>query len=213
MARIDKTKLDITKTNRAIDELLQVTHNPRHRFMLQAFYRHRFLEIAGRFTEIFAPDMTVEHPVYHFNYSGIVTTLEGADAVKGLYGHWAVTHQSIFYVEREQIAVADNYVASVGDFYQQVLGKALAANGIKVDDENAYFLYKVYGTQQIWPYDDRCRLVGEDVWETSPALSEVIKLDPADVVTTEQASAMLKPLIKPLPTFDEAVMGRARSAA
>jgi hypothetical protein len=213
MARIDKTKMDITRTNAAIDALLRVTDNPRHRFMLQAFHRHRFLEIAGRYAEIFAPDMTVERPVYHFNYAGILTTLEGADAVKGLYGHWAQTHQSIFYVEREQIAVADNYVASVGDFYQQVLGKSLATNGIKVDDENAYYLYKVYGTQQIWPYDDRCRLVGEDVWETGPALSEVIKLDPADVVTTEQAAAMLNPLIKSLPKFDEAVMGRARRTA
>ena len=181
--------------------------------MLQAFYRHRFLEIAGRYQEIFSPDMTVERPVYNFNYAGLVTQLVGADAVKGLYGHWAPTHQSIFYVEREQIAVADNYVATVADAYQQVLGTSLAANGIKVDDENAYYLYKTYGLQQIWPYDDRCRLVGEDVWETSPKRSEVIKLDPADVITTEQAAALLNPLIKPLPAFDEAVMGRARSAA
>ena len=193
MARNDKTKLDITKTNAAIDELLRVTHNPRHRYMLQAFYRHRFLEMAGRYLEIFEPDMTVDHPVYHFNYSGILTTLEGADAVKGLYGHWAKGHESIFYVEREQIAVADNYVASVGDFYQQKLGRSLAEGGIKVDDENAYYLYKVYGVQQIWPYDDRCRLVGEDVWETTPGRSEVIKLDPADVLTTEQAATLLNP--------------------
>ena len=110
--------------------------------MLETFHRHRFLEIAGRFEEIFAPDMTVDAPVYHFNYAGIVTTLEGAESVKGLYGHWAQTHQSIFYAEREQIAVADNYIASVADIYQQVLGKSLAANGIKVDDDNAYYLYK-----------------------------------------------------------------------
>jgi hypothetical protein len=213
MARLDKTKFDITKLNDAIDRLLAVTTNPRHRFLLQAFYRHRFLEVAGRYQEIFAPDMTVETPVYNFNYSGIVTKLTGAEAVKGLYGMWAQTHQSIFYIEKEQIAVADNYVASVATAYQQVLGKALAANGIKVPDENAYYLYKTYGVQQIWPYDDRCRLVGEDVWETTPAATEVIKLDPADVVTTEQAGKLLDPFIKPLPSFDEAVLGKARVAA
>jgi len=213
MPRIDKTKMDITKTNAAIDELLRVTQNPRHRFMLQAFYRHRFLEIAGRFPEIFAADMTVERPVYNFNYAGIVARLEGADAVKELYGHWTQTHQTIFYAENEQVAVADNYIASVADISQQTLGKSLAANGIKVDDENAYYLYKTYGGQQIWPYDDRCRLIGEDVWETSPKLTEVIKLDPADVMTNQQAAALLNPLIKPLPKFDEAVMGRARFAA
>jgi hypothetical protein len=204
MARIDKSKLVITRLNAAIDDLLKVTHNPRHRFMLQAFSRHRLLEVAGRYQEIFAPEMTVE--------TGIVTTLTGAESVKGLYGYWAQTHQSIFYIEREQVAVADNYIASVATAYQQTLGKALAANGVKVDDENAYYLYKTYGVQQIWPYDDRGRLVGEDVWEAKPELSEVIKLDPEDVMTTEQAAALLNPLIKPLPSFDEAVL-RARSAA
>jgi hypothetical protein len=158
MSRIDKTKFDITRTNDAIDRLLAVTTNLRHRFLLQTFYRHRFLEIAGRYEEIFAPEMTVDAPVYHFNYAGIVTKLTGATAVKGLYGMWAQTHQSIFYVEKEQIAVADDYIASVATAYQQVLGKALAANGIKVDDENAYYLYKTHGVQQVWPYGRRRRL-------------------------------------------------------
>ncbi|MFJ4946821.1 hypothetical protein [Streptomyces sp. NPDC088760] len=66
-------KLDITKTNRAIDRLLEVTENPRHRFMLQAYYRHRYLEIAGRYEEIFAPEVMVENPVYHFHALGIST--------------------------------------------------------------------------------------------------------------------------------------------
>lgn len=34
-------KLDLTKTNQAIERLLEVTENPRHRFMLQAYYRRR----------------------------------------------------------------------------------------------------------------------------------------------------------------------------
>jgi hypothetical protein len=79
-------KLQITKTNDAIDELLKVTTNLRHRFLLQAYYRHRFLEIAGRYEEIFAPDMMVDHPVYHFKALGITETLAGREAVMGLYG-------------------------------------------------------------------------------------------------------------------------------
>lgn len=210
MARLDKTKFDITRTNDAIDKLMLVTQNPRHRFLLQTYYRHRFLEIAGRYQEIFVPEMTVARPVYHFKALGIVATLEGADNVKGLYGHWAQSHQSIFYLETEQIAVADNYIASVSTVYQQTHGKSLADNGIKVDDESAYYLYKVTGIQMIWPYDDQCRMVGEDVWEPNPASSEVIKLDPLDVLTTEQAAVQLNPLIKPLPAYDEATMGIAR---
>ncbi len=41
---------------------------------------------------------------------------------------WAQTHQSIFWVERAEVAVADNFVATVAWGYQQVLGRGLIAN-------------------------------------------------------------------------------------
>jgi hypothetical protein len=212
MPSLDRSIFDITRTNRAIDELLATTTKPRHRYLLQAYYRHRFLEIAGRYEEIFAPDMMVSVPVYNFKYSGIDARLTGADAVKGLYGHWAQTNQAIFYVEKEQVAVADNFVASVSTMIQQILGKSLSERGIKVDDDNAYYLYKTYGAQMVWPYDDQGRLIGEDVWETQPEKSEVIKLDPADVVTTEQANRLLAPLIKPLPSFEATLLSEKAAA-
>ena len=61
----------------------------------------------------------------------------------------------------------------------------------------------------IWPYDDRCRLIGEDVWEYDPSAREFIELAPADVLTSERSGELLEPLIKPLPSFDEAVMAGA----
>jgi len=204
-------KLDITKANLAVERLLQVTENPRHRYLLMDYYRHRFLEIAGRYEEIFAPEMTVESPVYHFHAIGINATLEGQEAVEGLYRAWAQTNQSIFYTDDEQVAVADNFIASVSTFYQQTLGKALIANGIHVDDENAYYTYNAR-VEMIWPYDDRCRLIGEDVWEPDPAKAVITKLNPADVLTTQEAAKLLDPLIKPLPSFDEMVGQKSRRA-
>ena len=99
-------KHDVTKTNIAIDELLKTTHNPRHKFMLLAYYRHRYLELAGRYEEIFAPDMTVEEPAYHVHLASNKIKLVGQDAVKSLYRMWADTNQCIFYAENEQVAVA-----------------------------------------------------------------------------------------------------------
>jgi hypothetical protein len=199
------TRLDITQTNVAIDRLLEVTDNPRHRYLLQAYYRHRFLEIAGRFSEIFAPEMMVRNPVYHFRYAGFSARLEGQEQVKALYEMWAGTHQSIFAVSGEQVAVADNFVATVATGFQQTLGQSLIANGIDVDDPGAYYVYKAR-TQMVWPYDDRGRLVGEDVWEVDPEKAEIYKLDPADVVTTAEAARLLEPLIRPLPAYDETVL-------
>ncbi len=118
-------KHDITRTNLAVERLLETTHNPRHRFMLLAYHRHRYLEIAGRYEEIFAPDMTVETPAYHVSLRSNKVKLEGQDEVKSLYRLWADTNQCIFYTDNEQVAVADNYIASAGKVYQQVSGKTL----------------------------------------------------------------------------------------
>jgi hypothetical protein len=202
-------KLDVTRTNDAIDRLLTVTTNPRHRYLLTTYYRHRYLEIGGRFEEIFAPEMTVAEPVYHFKALGIDTALRGAEAVKGLYRSWAETHQSIFAASDEQVCVSDNYILSVATLHQQVYGKALIASGIRVDDENAHYVYTSV-IQMIWPYDDRCRMIGEDVYEPEPANGRLTKLAPADVMTTQEAGHILAPYIKALPPFDAQIHGKAR---
>jgi len=49
------SKRDITKTNQAVRDLIVGTDDPRHRFLLMAYDRHRNLEMAGRYEEIFAP--------------------------------------------------------------------------------------------------------------------------------------------------------------
>ena len=197
---------DITKINDAVHRLLEQTENPRHRYLLQAYDRHRLLEISGRHAEIFTPQMTVETPVYHFRVFGINQTLRGREAVEGVYAEWARTGQCIMFPADEQIAVADNFIASVTPAgYQQMPGTVLRGLGFDVDDEAATYVYKA-PEQMIWPYDDRGRLIGEDVWETEPESAEIIKLDPADVMTTAQAAELLAPLIQPLPSFEEAVL-------
>ena len=218
-------KFDVTKLNAAVDRQLQVTENPRHRFMLQVYARHRALEVSGRWEEIFAPDMMNPNPEYHFTQAGIHA--RGQDAVKSLYRMWADTDQSIFYVDKEEVAVADHFVASVVEGYQQLSGKslrqakvlkhlphhfseelvakALATKNWKADDDDL-FLYKM-SIEMVWPFDDRGRVSGEDVYEPDPDRSEVQKLDRADVLTTQQAAKLLEPFIKPLPAFNEATMG------
>ena len=172
-------------------------------------------------------------PVYHLHAGGNEIVLRGQDQVKSLYRMWAETNQSIFFVEHEEVAVADHYIASVTTSYQQVSGKglkqskmlshlpsavshkivekALAAKGHKANEDDVY-LYKTIGQQMIWPYDDRGRLIGEDVWEPDPDKAELFKLDPAEVLTTEQSAKLLAPLIQPLPSFDEMVLGKRVAA-
>ncbi|WP_435242085.1 hypothetical protein [Streptomyces cucumeris] len=190
-------RFDITMTNAAVERLIETTDNPRHLYLLHAYNRHRYLEMAGRWEEIFAPEMTVEHPVYHFNVFGISTTLEGADAVKNVYSEWARTGQSIFYAENEKLAVGDNVICSTAVLYQQTPGAVLAAGGAPVDPDATYLVKNL--EHMIWPYDDEGRLRGEDVWEVDESTREIIPLDPSEVLTSSQSAELLAPLIKPLP--------------
>lgn len=200
-------QFDITQTNVAVRRLLEVTENPRHRFLLQTYDRHRNLEMAGRYEEIFAPEMTVEHPVYHFALLGEKLTLDGREQVEAIYREWTETNQCIFYVEDEELAVGDHMIVSRSTMYQQTPGAVLAAAGVDAD-EDATYLAKTREVM-IWPYDDRCRLLGEDVWEYDETAREFIELEPQDVLTAQRSGELLEPLIKPLPLFDERLMAVA----
>ncbi len=206
-SEIDMSTLDLTQQNVAVEKVLANTDNPRHRYLLQAYLRHRYLESAGRWEEILDPSLTVEVPHYRFNLAGQdAFTLTGKDQVGMLYGHWTATDQCIFYVSDEQVAVGDHMVIGRGIGYQQTLGSELAAAGLDVDPEAMYL--KKSQIMMLWPYDDQCRLLGEDVWEFDTAEAGLFKLNPADVLTAEQSRELLDPYIKPLPPFDDSMLPR-----
>ncbi len=205
MADFDMKRLDITKQNVAVEKVLEATVNPRHRYLLQSYLRHRYLESAGRWEEILDPTLTVEHPYYRFSLiSQGRFTLDGRDEVAALYGHWTSTDQCVFYVEDETVAVGDHMIVGRGISYQQTLGSELAAAGVDAA-EDAMYLTKSQ-ICMVWTYDDRCRLIGEDVWEFDNDEHAYIPLEPADVLTAEQAGKLLGPFIKPLPAFDDSLL-------
>jgi hypothetical protein len=198
---------DIRNTNMAVERLLEVTDNPRHRYMLEAYNRHRYLEMAGRYEEIFAPEMTVEHPVYRFDFYGQEVLLGGREQVEAVYREWTETDQCVFYLDSEELAIGDTMIVSRSLLYQQTLGAALVEMGFDADADAMYLA----GTRIVmaWPYDQRCRMIGEDVWEYDTSERRFIKLAPADVLSAERAGELLDPMIKPLPSFDDSLLATA----
>ena len=85
--------------------------------------------MAGRYEEIFAPEMTVEHPVYHFDLFGEKHVLDGREEVMAVYGQWTATDQCVFYVEDEELAVGDRMIVSRASLLQQTPGAVLVASG------------------------------------------------------------------------------------
>jgi hypothetical protein len=194
------SRFDITKTNIAVERLIETTENPRHLYLLHAYNRHRYLEMAGRFEEIFAPGMTVEKPVYHFNMLGKTLTVDGAEVVKSLYREWSETAQCIFYADDEKLAVSDHMIVSTSFIYQQTPGSILVAEGVPAGPDATYLVKTA--EHMIWPYDDQGRLIGEDVWEYDETAREFIQLEPEDVLAVDQSAKLLDPLIKPLPAHN-----------
>jgi hypothetical protein len=172
--------------------------------MLEAYNRHRYLEMAGRYKEIFEPEMTVEHPVYRFDSYGQKLTLDGREQVEAVYREWTETNQCVFYAEFEELAIGDTMIASRSRLHQQTLGAALVEMGIDADAEAMYLASTRIA--MIWPYDARCRMIGEDVWEYETSERRFIRLAPGDVLTAERAGELLGPLIKPLPSFDDSLL-------
>jgi hypothetical protein len=106
----------------------------------------------------------------------------------------------------ERLAVGDNVICSTSRMSQQTPGEVVAATGADVDADATYLVKNV--EHMIWTYDDQGRLVGEDVWEIDESKREIIKLDPAEVLTPQESGKLLEPLIKPLPAFDPLDSGR-----
>ena len=124
-SEIDMSTLDITRQNAAVEKVLEHTDNPRHRYLLQAYLRHRYLESAGRWEEILDPSLTVDVPHYRFNVVGQEPfTVTGKDQVGMLYGHWTATNQCIFYVSDEQVLEPDARQALPGGERRVVHGEA-----------------------------------------------------------------------------------------
>ena len=217
---------DITKINVAIDHLLETTTDPRHRYILMSYARHRALEFSGQYEDVLAEDMMNPHPVYTIRALGVNMLIDGKDEVGALYRNWAETNQCVFYIEDEQVAVADSFVASRLVVYQQIWGGTLIGTKVlshlpkglsrelflemlnirRIPFElHAMYLYRNL-EQWFWPYDDRGRLLGEDVFEVDRSAAEIRKLEPSEVLTAARSKELLAPIIKRLPDFDEYVL-------
>jgi len=92
-------------------ELLERTTEPLHRAILLNFWRHVHLEGSGRFDEIVAPDMMVDHPVYRVTWGAHPAVIEGKDGVVAFYNS---VGNSVLWNSDDRLAVADWGVADAG---------------------------------------------------------------------------------------------------
>ena len=159
-------KYGITETNIEVERLLDKRRRiPRHRYLLTAFARHRYVGDRGALRGASSvPEMTVEQPGVPLQSSSGCrrSSSTGTEALAALYRGWAETDQSIFYGENETVAVGDNMVVSRVIPLPAAAGIRTSRARYRRRQQDAMYLMKA-NIAMIWPYDDNGRMVGEDV--------------------------------------------------
>ena len=164
-------------------KLLDQTTNPLHRAMLLNFWRHVHLEGSGQFDRIVAPDMMVDHPVYRVTWGANPAVIDGTEGVLAFYNS---VGEAVLWNSDDRLAVADWGICDELTFHQLASGSDLRALGYDVDDPEG--LYHVSSRQAfVWPYDERARLAGENLYEDKTSL-RIEQVDPAQGTTPARVS-------------------------
>ncbi|RYE40021.1 MAG: hypothetical protein EOP24_42375 [Hyphomicrobiales bacterium] len=187
-------KFDISMNVKEHDRLLAVLENPRHRRIVENYRRHALLEVMGYWEQIFEPEMTVEVPIYKFNYMGINDTIVGDD-VRKFYKEMAESGRSAIVVTDETIVVGDEGFGTKAYHTQFFTGSVIRELGFEADDPDAWYSFKQL-IISFWPYDENGRMIGE--WGSSVGQPEIEKVDESDVVSVQDARAALEPQLRPL---------------
>ena len=174
-------------------ELLEQTTKPLHRAMLLNFWRHVHLEGAGRFEEIVAEDMMVDEPVYRITWGASPAVITGKESVLSFYRS---VGEAVLWNSDDRLAVADWGICDELTFHQLARGADLQAIGYEVGDPDA--LYHASSRQAfIWPYDERARLIGENLYEDKTSL-EIEEVDPSEAITPARVREIHEELLAKL---------------
>jgi hypothetical protein len=181
----------------ALEKQIANTDNPHHRAILKNYRMHGLLEVAGRYRELLAPEMTVEHPHYRLHEGGGSLILDGMAEVSAFYESLVAANALVMWVGEQDIAVNDNGFSGEVEFNQflpgAMLGESVFSSVQGGDDpEDMYLLTRTLAF--VWPYDRRARLIGEHVFE-DVASRKIVKPDAADVITAARAAELLTPEI------------------
>ena len=205
-------KFDITKRLPEVDAVLARTDNPRHRAILMNYVRHANLEICGLWEGIVAPDMMVEHPVYHFHSAAGLRVIEGMAAVRAEYASYEKLNNTVIYHSEGHLMVDDQGFFTEYVSHRFWPGALLASLGDDIDDPDA--IYLVTHTQMMsWPYDEAARLRAERVYRGSDR--KIAKCKPEEVITMQECRDKLLPTLPPVhsPITGKPVTPVARTTA
>lgn len=168
-------------------ELMDAETDPRRKAMLDNMRHHLKYECLGDPT-IF--ETMIPEPDYRFYPTFGVSTIKGMDAVKDFYHNMWDGEQSLVELAIHRCAPADWGVACDGEWWQQIPGKTLIADGAEDIDPDATYLSHAH-LSWFFPFeeiDGKMLLVGEICYIDGPGAT-LEKIPDEDVLSMEEAKA------------------------
>src|ERR1700758_3755296 len=179
VAKMSRFEQAVYECMKPTARLLERTTKPLHRAILLNFWRHVHLEGAGEYDKIVAPDMMADKPVYRVTWGANPVVIEGKDGVRAFYRS---VGEAVLWHSDDRLAVGDWGICDELTFHQLAVGSDLRALGYDVAHPAG--LYHASSRQAfIWPYDERARLAGENLYEDKTSL-RIEEVDPAEAITT-----------------------------
>ncbi|MDF8333810.1 hypothetical protein [Novosphingobium cyanobacteriorum] len=183
---------DLKQLTLAADTALQRLQDPHHRRIVENYRLHAMLEVSGRWSEIFTPELTVEHPFYRVAQPGGVIELDGAEQVSTFYKALSESETTVMILTGEELVVDDWGFASEAVYNTFVTGEQAIARGHATADPSRKYVEHRW-VCMVWPYDARGRMIGERVYPAPTAtLSECSE---ENFLTVADARRVFDPLI------------------
>lgn len=174
-------------------ELAERETDPHRKAIIRNYIEHAALEGTERWAEILEPDRTVATPVYHIRMgTPDVLQLEGQEAVRGFY---SALKEGVLTNEFINFAVADWGFASFFKIHLFMPGDTLVRQGTQVEDPDGFYHLEMPLVGMYWLYDERARLVSENVYDILPPV--LTRMDPKDAPTAEDVQRVLQQYLPP----------------
>lgn len=172
------TIIDQSLTYVDIGEKMAATTNPRHKLMLERLYQHSRGEVEEDLEAVMAT--LAPYPIYKIQTQGPEMNPQGTENVRRFYIEQIFGKgRHVLESTKDRIIVADDAIITEGKAKIVMWGRDLIEQGNPAadDPEGVYLL--AYNSLIIWPYDEECRIIGEESWAYYPP-NCVTRIDPAE---------------------------------
>ncbi|HEX4428689.1 MAG TPA: nuclear transport factor 2 family protein [Frankiaceae bacterium] len=173
--------IEQTRTWAAVEERLASETDPTLIRNLELVLDHMKSEAAGDLDGLLVS--LADDASYHAYGAPPESSPTGKAEVRRFYEDFIASGATRLQLDIDRLVVDKHCILTEGVMRMAYPGSTLAARGIPVDDESAYYLYEAR-MATLWPFNDEGLIIGEDTYTGGNGFEDIAgrKLAPEDIV-------------------------------